>query len=133
MCIVSLALTLVDIPITFGTSLIFAILLYFLVGLQLSAAQFLWVFPMPDVCSFAEVFFSTFYLFLFTMSVTMKAWFRAIAAAFKSEATAQAVSGASCGPCLQKFFLLIIYLGIVLLALVIYTYVGFRIFQVSLS
>lgn len=38
--------------------------------------------------------FSVFYLFLFTMSVTMKAWFRAIAAGFKSEATAQAVSGA---------------------------------------
>ncbi|KAF9461727.1 pleiotropic drug resistance ABC transporter [Collybia nuda] len=81
-----LALTLVDLPLTLTTSTIFGILIYFLVGLQLSAGQFF-----------------VFYLFLFTMSVTMKAWFRAIAAAFKSEATAQAVS------------------GIILLALVIYT------------
>lgn len=36
---------------------------------------------------------SIFYLLLFTMSITMKAWFRGMAAAFKSEATAQAVSG----------------------------------------
>ena len=32
-------------------------------------------------------------LFLFTMSITMKAYFRAIAAAFKSEAAAQSVAG----------------------------------------
>lgn len=36
-----LALTLVDLPLTFLTSIIFGILLYFLVGLQLSAGQFL--------------------------------------------------------------------------------------------
>ncbi|KAF5378810.1 hypothetical protein D9615_006999 [Tricholomella constricta] len=82
----AVALTLVDIPITFLTTSIFGILIYFIVGLQTSAGQFF-----------------IFYLFLFTMSITMKAWFRSIAAIFKSEATAQAVS------------------GIVLLAMVIYT------------
>ncbi|KAF5376744.1 hypothetical protein D9615_007886 [Tricholomella constricta] len=80
------ALTLVDIPITFLTTSIFGNLIYFIVGLQTSPGQFF-----------------IFYLFLFTMSITMEAWFRSIAAIFKSEATAQAVS------------------GIVLLAMVIYT------------
>jgi ATP-binding cassette subfamily G (WHITE) protein 2 (SNQ2) len=46
---------------------------------------------------------SIFYLFLFTMSITMKAFFRTIAAAFKSPAAAQSVA------------------GITILALVIYT------------
>ncbi|KAF8149941.1 pleiotropic drug resistance ABC transporter [Crassisporium funariophilum] len=82
----ALALTLVDIPIVFTNTIIFGILIYFIVGLQLSASQFF-----------------IFYLFLFSMSVVMKAWFRSIAAAFKSEATAQALS------------------GIILLAMVIYT------------
>lgn len=36
---------------------------------------------------------SIFYLFLFVMAITMKAWFRMIAAAFASEATAQSVAG----------------------------------------
>jgi ATP-binding cassette, subfamily G (WHITE), member 2, SNQ2 len=39
----SMALTLVDIPITFVTLSTFCILLYFLVGLQQSAGQFLCV------------------------------------------------------------------------------------------
>ncbi|KAG6908741.1 hypothetical protein DXG01_003445 [Tephrocybe rancida] len=82
----ALAMTIVDIPITFFISAIFGILIYFIVGLQTSASQFF-----------------TFLLFLFTMTLTMKAWFRGMAAAFKAEATAQAVS------------------GIVLLAMVIYT------------
>ncbi|KAJ7476163.1 pleiotropic drug resistance ABC transporter [Mycena latifolia] len=82
----AVALTLVDIPITFATTLVFAILLYFIVGLQRTASQFF-----------------IFYLFLFTMAVTMKAFFRAIAAAFKSPAAAQSVA------------------GLVLLMLVIYT------------
>ncbi|KAJ3748437.1 pleiotropic drug resistance ABC transporter [Lentinula detonsa] len=82
----SVALTLVDIPITFINTSIFGILIYFIVGLQQTASQFF-----------------IFYLFLFTMTLTMKAWFRAIAASFKSEATAQAVA------------------GLILLALVIYT------------
>ncbi|KAF7984655.1 hypothetical protein HWV62_12906 [Athelia sp. TMB] len=72
------ALTLVDVPITFATSLVFATIIYESVRLQQSAAQFF-----------------VFYLFLFTMSLTMKAWFRALAAACKSEATAQAVGGMS--------------------------------------
>ncbi|KAJ7471516.1 pleiotropic drug resistance ABC transporter [Mycena galericulata] len=71
-----LALTLVDLPITFATTAVFAILLYFIVGLQRTAAQFF-----------------IFYLFLFTMAVTMKAFFRAIAAAFKDPAPAQSVAG----------------------------------------
>jgi ATP-binding cassette, subfamily G (WHITE), member 2, SNQ2 len=37
----ALALTLVDIPITFFTMLIFSLILYFMVGLQASAQQFL--------------------------------------------------------------------------------------------
>ncbi|KAJ7170941.1 pleiotropic drug resistance ABC transporter [Mycena crocata] len=72
----ALALTLVDIPITFATSIVFGIVLYFMVGLQQTASQFF-----------------IFYLFLFTMAVTMKAFFRSIAAAFKSPAAAQSVAG----------------------------------------
>ncbi|KAF7428110.1 hypothetical protein PC9H_007329 [Pleurotus ostreatus] len=82
----AVALTIVDLPITLLTTGIFSILLYFIVGLQTSAGQFF-----------------VFYLFLVIMALTMKAWFRAIAAAFKSQATAHSVS------------------GIVLLGLVIYT------------
>ncbi|KAG5727434.1 Brefeldin A resistance protein [Termitomyces sp. T112] len=72
----ALALTLVDVPITFGTTFLFGIILYFMVGLQRTAGQFF-----------------VFYLFVFSMSITMKAWFRTIAAAFKSEASAQTVAG----------------------------------------
>ncbi|KAG6909483.1 hypothetical protein DXG01_017205 [Tephrocybe rancida] len=72
----ALALTLVDVPITFITTFLFGAILYFMVGLQRTASQFF-----------------IFYLFVFAMSITMKAWFRAIAAAFKSEATAQTVAG----------------------------------------
>ncbi|KAG6843984.1 hypothetical protein H0H87_010943 [Tephrocybe sp. NHM501043] len=74
----AVALTLVDVPITFVTTLLFGIILYFMVGLQRTAGQYL-----------------IFQLFVFTMSITMKGWFRAIAAAFKSEATAQTVAGIS--------------------------------------
>lgn len=38
---------------------------------------------------------STFFLFVFAMTVTMKAWFRALTAAFKSPAPAQTVAGMS--------------------------------------
>ncbi|CDO77419.1 hypothetical protein BN946_scf184857.g26 [Trametes cinnabarina] len=71
-----LALTLVDVPITAVTMIVFSILIYFLVGLQQHAAQFF-----------------TFLLFVFTMTITMKAWFRSLAAAFMSAAPAQAVAG----------------------------------------
>ncbi|KAA1475301.1 pleiotropic drug resistance ABC transporter [Dentipellis sp. KUC8613] len=70
------ALTLVDIPITFITTMIFGIIIYFLVGLQKSASQFF-----------------TFFVFIFTMAITMKAWFRAVAAAFGSPAPAQTIAG----------------------------------------
>lgn len=39
----SLALTLVDVPITLMTLVVFSIVLYFLVDLQRTAGQFLWV------------------------------------------------------------------------------------------
>ena len=38
---------------------------------------------------------SIFLLFVFTMTITMKGWFRALAASFKSPAPAQAVAGIS--------------------------------------
>ncbi|OSD01072.1 pleiotropic drug resistance ABC transporter [Trametes coccinea BRFM310] len=71
-----LALTLVDVPITGITMIVFSILIYFLVGLQQHAAQFF-----------------IFLLFVFIMTITMKAWFRSLAAAFMSAAPAQAVAG----------------------------------------
>ncbi|KAI0332261.1 pleiotropic drug resistance ABC transporter [Cubamyces sp. BRFM 1775] len=71
-----LALTLVDVPITAVTMIVFSILIYFLVGLEQSAKQFF-----------------IFLLFVFIMTITMKAWFRALAAAFKSAAPAQAIAG----------------------------------------
>ena len=43
----AVAMTLVDIPITFLTSIVFAAILYELVQLQQSAEQFLWVIPPP--------------------------------------------------------------------------------------
>ncbi|KAG0695683.1 ABC-2 type transporter-domain-containing protein [Suillus ampliporus] len=74
----SLVHTVVDIPITLIVQLVFAVILYFLVGLQRSAAQFF-----------------IFYLFIVLMSQTMKSFFRAIAASFKTCAGAMAVSGIS--------------------------------------
>ncbi|KAJ7715520.1 hypothetical protein B0H16DRAFT_1741855 [Mycena metata] len=74
------ALPLVDMPITFTTSAVFSTLLYYI--------------PRADMVFFDD---SVFFLFLFTMAIAMKAFFRTIAAAFKSMA------------------------GIVLLVLVIYT------------
>ncbi|KAI0752733.1 pleiotropic drug resistance ABC transporter [Daedaleopsis nitida] len=73
-----LALTLVDVPITFVTQIVFGVLIYFLVGLQQSAGQFF-----------------IFFLIAFINTITMKAWFRALAAAFKSPAPATAVAGLS--------------------------------------
>ncbi|KAI0698983.1 pleiotropic drug resistance ABC transporter [Cerioporus squamosus] len=73
-----LALTLVDIPVSFIVQVVFALLIYFLVGLQQSAGQFF-----------------IFFLFSFLNTITMKAWFRALAAAFKSPAPATAVAGLS--------------------------------------
>ncbi|KZT26095.1 pleiotropic drug resistance ABC transporter [Neolentinus lepideus HHB14362 ss-1] len=82
----SLAMTLVDIPVTLFTLIIFVIILYFLVGLQKSAGQFF-----------------TFFLFTLTMTMTLKAYFRGLAASFKAPAPAQTIG------------------GVVLLVLVLYT------------
>ncbi|KIP01968.1 hypothetical protein PHLGIDRAFT_130987 [Phlebiopsis gigantea 11061_1 CR5-6] len=72
----ALAYTLVDLPISFITLVIFCITTYFIVGLQQSAGQFF-----------------IFLLVVYTMTVTMRSWFRALAAAFKAPAPAQTVSG----------------------------------------
>ncbi|KAG1745080.1 ABC-2 type transporter-domain-containing protein [Suillus paluster] len=72
----SIAHTVIDIPITLIVQLVFALILYLLVGLQRSIAQFF-----------------TFYLFIFLMSQTMKSFFRAVAASFKTRASALAASG----------------------------------------
>ncbi|KAF8126758.1 ABC-2 type transporter-domain-containing protein [Boletus edulis] len=71
-----IALTLADVPITFITLLLYSIVLYFLVGLQRTAGQFF-----------------IFFLFVFVTSLLGKALFRSLAAAFKSEAPAQAFAG----------------------------------------
>ena len=39
----AMALTLVDVPITLSTSVVFSVIVYFMVGLQASAGQFLYV------------------------------------------------------------------------------------------
>ncbi|KXN81251.1 Brefeldin A resistance protein [Leucoagaricus sp. SymC.cos] len=72
----ALAMTLVDVPFTVLTITLFAIVIYFVAGLQTSAWQFF-----------------TYYVFLVTIGISMKAFFRALAAAFPAEAPAQAVAG----------------------------------------
>lgn len=74
----SLALTLVDIPITLVIMSLYAAILYFMTGLQRSVDQFF-----------------IFLLFLITTALAMKSWFRAIAAALPQEAAAQAFAGIS--------------------------------------
>ncbi|KAI9428628.1 pleiotropic drug resistance ABC transporter [Lactarius indigo] len=81
------ALTIVDVPITFFTIMIFSFILYFMAGLQASAGQFF-----------------TFFLFVFTMALVMKAWFRCVAAAFGSPAPAQTIAG-------LMLLMLILYTG----------------------
>ncbi|EPS96974.1 hypothetical protein FOMPIDRAFT_1025183 [Fomitopsis schrenkii] len=72
----ALALTLVDIPITLITMVLFSIILYFLAGMQESAGQFL-----------------CFMVFVFIMTITLKAFFRSITAAFTDPAPATAAAG----------------------------------------
>ncbi|CAE6413745.1 unnamed protein product [Rhizoctonia solani] len=72
----ALALTVVDIPITFVTQTLFGIILYWMTGLQKEASKFF-----------------IFLLLTFFMTLTMKAFFRALAASFARESTAQAVAG----------------------------------------
>ncbi|KAH9480206.1 Brefeldin A resistance protein [Psilocybe cubensis] len=74
----AVALTLVDVPVTFFTSLVFGGLVYSLVGLQKSAEQFF-----------------IYLLFVFFTAVLMRAYFRSLAAMCQSEATAQTLAGMS--------------------------------------
>ncbi|KAG1807446.1 ABC-2 type transporter-domain-containing protein [Suillus subaureus] len=70
--------TVVDIPITFIIQAVFCVILYFMVGLQKSASQFF-----------------IFFLTVFTMTITMKAFFRMLAASFKEESGATSMAGIS--------------------------------------
>ncbi|KAF8816092.1 hypothetical protein BYT27DRAFT_7248614 [Phlegmacium glaucopus] len=72
----AIALTLVDVPFTLATIILFAIIVYSIVGLQTSAAQFF-----------------TYFVFIFVVALAMKAFFRGLAAAFKKAAPAQAIGG----------------------------------------
>ncbi|CAE6435980.1 unnamed protein product [Rhizoctonia solani] len=72
----SLALTIVDIPITFVAQGLFDIVLYFMTGLQREASKFF-----------------IFLLITVIMTLTMKAFFRALAALCGSESQAQAFAG----------------------------------------
>ncbi|KAI0318679.1 pleiotropic drug resistance ABC transporter [Amylostereum chailletii] len=72
----SVALTIVDLPVQFITMTLFSVVIYFLVGLQTSAGQFF-----------------IFLLFVMSMAVVMKTWFRAAATAFTSPAPAVASAG----------------------------------------
>ncbi|KAK6996716.1 pleiotropic drug resistance ABC transporter [Favolaschia claudopus] len=72
----AVALTLVDLPLSFFGTVAYGVTTYFLAGLQRTPEQFF-----------------IFFLFLFFMSIVMKAFFRATSAAFKTIANAQAVSG----------------------------------------
>ncbi|KAM6501505.1 pleiotropic drug resistance ABC transporter [Amanita muscaria] len=72
----AIAMTIVDLPLTFTTMTLYSIILYFIVDLQRTAGQFF-----------------IFLLFVVTVSVSMRAFFRTVAAIFKSEPPAQAVAG----------------------------------------
>lgn len=91
----SLAHTVVDIPITFIIQGIFSVLLYFLVDLQRTAAQFLSVIPCLQVYGTDLIYLSDsiFFLIVFTMTTAMKGFFRLVAAAFKEESSATSVAG----------------------------------------
>jgi len=90
------AMTLVDIPITLATLTAYSILVYFVVGLQESAGQFLYVFP-GKFPSLINLHFegSIFFLLVVTIALVMKAYFRAIAAWFTDPTPAQSVAGVS--------------------------------------
>ncbi|KDQ56528.1 hypothetical protein JAAARDRAFT_47935 [Jaapia argillacea MUCL 33604] len=84
-----LALTLVDIPITFITLAVFAVVLYFLVGLQRSASQF-FVFYLSILHNLPN---NVYLQVIFIMSQVLKSWFRLLAAAFSDPAPSQAFGG----------------------------------------
>ena len=89
----AIALTLVDVPVTFTIILLYSIVLYFLVGLQRTAGQFLYVRTFPSALLLMCLRNSIFLLFEFVTALLGKALFRSLAAAFKSEAPAQAFAG----------------------------------------
>ncbi|KAF8598979.1 pleiotropic drug resistance ABC transporter [Ceratobasidium sp. AG-I] len=72
----ALALTVVDIPITFVTQALFDVVIYWMTGLQRAASNF-FIFLLVTVF----------------ITLTMKAFFRALAASFPQESAAQAVGG----------------------------------------
>ncbi|KAH7904052.1 ABC-2 type transporter-domain-containing protein [Hygrophoropsis aurantiaca] len=74
----ALAHMLVDIPITLIMQFVFCVTVYYLAGLQKTVTQFF-----------------TFYLVVFTMTTTMKAFFRAIGACFKTGSAAMSLAGAA--------------------------------------
>ena len=94
----ALALTLVDVPFTLANMILFTIIVYFIAGLQVSAAQFLWVYFTwifldfgPNLTFYRN--FSTFFLFILVLALSMNALVRSLAAAFKRAAPTQAVAG----------------------------------------
>jgi ATP-binding cassette subfamily G (WHITE) protein 2 (SNQ2) len=94
----AVALTLVDIPIMAVTLLVFATIIYEAVRLQQSASQFLYVSQFnssPTLLTWHICVCSIFFLFIFTVNLTMKAWFRTLASALKAQAPAQAIGGIS--------------------------------------
>ncbi|KAF8905939.1 pleiotropic drug resistance ABC transporter [Gymnopilus junonius] len=72
----ALAMTLVDIPWTLITVVLFTIIVYFVVKLQQTAAQYF-----------------TYFAFITVVALAMKAFFRALASAFPKAAPAQALAG----------------------------------------
>ncbi|PPQ79035.1 hypothetical protein CVT25_002344 [Psilocybe cyanescens] len=72
----ALAMTLVDIPFTLATIILYSIIIYFIVKLQQTASQFF-----------------IFFVFVLVVALAMKAFFRGLASAFPKEAPAQAVAG----------------------------------------
>jgi ATP-binding cassette subfamily G (WHITE) protein 2 (SNQ2) len=88
----AVALTLVDVPVTFITIALYSIVLYFLVGLQRTAGQFLCVIPSFPTLSL-KFYDSIFFLIQFSTALLSKSLFRSLAAAFKAEAPAQAFAG----------------------------------------
>ena len=72
----ALALTIVDIPLTFLIQIIFSVVVYFLVCPQKTAQQFFAFYPL-----------------VLRLTLTMKAFYSALAAAFNRERSAQATTG----------------------------------------
>jgi len=74
---------------------VFSVLLYFLVDLQRTVSQFLWVVSCLPVytTNLIRLSDSIFLLVVFTMTTTMKGFFRLVAAAFKEESSVTSVVG----------------------------------------